>query len=197
MRASIGSMRKLIYYVSITADGFIATQAGGFEVFLQEGPHLPDMLRQYPETLPGAARAPLGLVDTPNRVFDTVLMGRATYEVGAKQGVGNPYPHLQQFVFSRTLERTGDGSVQLVASDALGCVRKLKQSAGMNIWLCGGGQLAAALYPEIDELVLKVHPVLIGAGIPLFGQEVTPARMTLREHQVYDNGYARMHYALR
>jgi dihydrofolate reductase len=34
--------------------------------------------------------------------------------------------------------------------------------------LCGGARLAGALYDEIDELVLKVNPVVLGTGTPLF-----------------------------
>ncbi len=48
-------------------------------------------------------------------------------------------------------------------------VRELKRQEGKDIWLCGGGALAATLADEIDRLVLKVNPVLFGSGIRLFG----------------------------
>jgi dihydrofolate reductase len=46
-------------------------------------------------------------------------------------------------------------------------VRELKRRPGQDLWRCGGAQLAGALLPEIDELVLKVNPLLAGDGIRL------------------------------
>ena len=37
--------------------------------------------------------------------------------------------------------------------------------------MIGGGALAGALYPEIDQLIIKLAPLTIGAGIPLFGRD--------------------------
>lgn len=190
-------MHKLIYLVATTADGFIATASGGFEVFVNEGEHVPELLADFPETIPEHVRGFVGLKGAANRSLDTVLMGRATYEIGLRDGVTNPYPHLKQYVFSNSLGRSPDPAVQVVSGDPLGLVRELKQRSGLGIWLCGGGNLAAQLFPEIDELILKVNPVVIGRGIPLFGGPVAPSRMRLLEHRVYANGYARMRYALR
>jgi dihydrofolate reductase len=189
-------MRKLVYCIAATADGFIAAPDGSYDAFLLEGPHIVDLIADYPETFPTHLRAPLGLTG-PSRRFDTVLMGRATYEVGVPAGVTSPYGHLEQYVFSASLGRSPDPSVQRIDSDALGFVRKLKERAGRDIWLCGGGQLASTLYDEIDELILKSHPTVLGAGIPLFGRAVKPKRMTLGERKVYDNGCLRLHYTLR
>ena len=46
----------------------------------------------------------------------------------------------------------------------------------MDIWLVGGGTLAHALLPEIDRLVIKQHPSVIGSGIPLFNGPFQPRR---------------------
>jgi dihydrofolate reductase len=47
-------------------------------------------------------------------------------------------------------------------------VQKLKSQPGRDIWLVGGGKIAAALLPEIDRLILKQSPFVIGSGVPLF-----------------------------
>jgi riboflavin biosynthesis pyrimidine reductase len=60
--------------------------------------------------------------------------------------------------------------------------------------LAGGGRLAAFLVDEIDELILKVNPVVLGAGTPLFGGLVGPRPVTLTGHKVYPNGFALMRY---
>jgi dihydrofolate reductase len=189
------AMRKLVYYIAITADGFIAADDGSHGAFLMEGPHVPDMLADFPETLPTHVREALKLT-APNRCFDTVLMGRATYEIGWKQGVTSPYAHLEQYLFSTAFGKSPDPAVKLVSSDAAAFVRELKQRPGRDIWLCGGGQLAAALIGEIDELVLKLNPVVLGSGIKLFGAAVPPTQLKLTERRIYDNGYMRLHYAV-
>jgi dihydrofolate reductase len=187
-------MRKLVYFVAVTADGFIAAEDGSFDAFLMQGPHMSDLVSDFPETLPTHVRKMLDITG-PNRTFDAVLMGRATYEVGAKEGVTNPYAHLQQYVFSTSLGKSPDPAVQLVSSAPGSFVRELKARDGRDIWLCGGGQLAATLIDEIDELVLKLNPVVLGAGIPLFGRAVPPLHLRLTDKRIYDNGCLRLHYA--
>ncbi|MDY7091172.1 MAG: dihydrofolate reductase family protein, partial [Actinomycetota bacterium] len=59
--------------------------------------------------------------------------------------------------------------IVLTDRDPVDLVRELKaEPGGSGIWLCGGGTLASALADEIDRLVLKVNPLLLGSGIPLF-----------------------------
>jgi dihydrofolate reductase len=189
------AMRPLTYFVACTADGFIADADGGFGAFLAEGDHIADQCAEYPETIPGHFRAPLG-IDAPNRHFDTVLMGRATYEVGLPLGVTSPYPHMAQYVFSGTTAPASP-DVHHVRDDALATVRALKREPGLGIWLCGGGRLAATLLPVIDLLVLKVHPVLLGDGIPLFAAGTSHAtRMLLERSHVHASGVVRQHYRL-
>jgi dihydrofolate reductase len=186
-------MRKLVYYVAVTADGFIAGEDGSFGMFPTEGPHMPDMLADYPDALPTHVRDMLKL-EGSNKNFDAVLMGRATYEVGAKEGITSPYQHLEQYVFSTSLGASPHPSVKVIDSNPIELVKSLKRSAGRDIWLCGGGKLAAALAPEIDTVVLKHNPVLIGKGIPLFAKAITPLRLKLTDKRIYENGYMRLHY---
>jgi len=179
-------MRKLTYYVATTLDGFIAAADGSFDFFPLEGDHIEAIFREYPDTLPGVGREMLG-IDPPNTTFDTVLMGRATYEVPG--GGPSPYPHLRQFVVSSTLTGTPD-DVEVISDDVLGRVRELKAEDGLGIWLCGGGKLAAALLPEIDELILKVNPIVLGTGIPLFDGAFPAARFVLDGARVFETGVA-------
>ncbi|WP_158880975.1 dihydrofolate reductase family protein [Amycolatopsis anabasis] len=191
-------MRKLTYLVASTIDGFIADPSGanpagpdGF--FVLEGGHMQALFSDYPDIIPAQARQALG-IDAPNKHFDTVLEGRVSYEMGLREGVTNAYPHLRHYVFSRSMTASPDPGVELVSTDPLAKVRELKREDGMRIWLCGGAKLANALRPEIDELVVKLHPVVAGAGIPLFDGEFRPERFTLAEHQVFDSGVVHLTY---
>ena len=73
-------------------------------------------------------------------------------------------------------------------------MRALKAEAGQDIWLCGGAELAGALFIEIDELILKINPVVIGSGIPLFDGAAENRPTVLTEHKVYANGFVLARY---
>ena len=187
-------MRELTYYVAVSLDGYIAAPDGSFDAFPVEGDHMAALISEYADTIPGHIAGALGITAGAQR-FDTVLMGWNTYEVGLKEGVASPYPHLRQIVASR--ERTIDVDGIEATNDPVGVVRELKKEPGSGIWLCGGGSLAGALVPEIDRLVLKVNPIVLGAGIPLFAGRYEPqpfARLATRAFQsgVVMNEYRRV-----
>ncbi|MFJ9370315.1 dihydrofolate reductase family protein [Nocardia sp. NPDC101769] len=193
-------MRKLVYFIASTLDGFIAgpdgsdpTGPGGFWTPSED--YLRHIIEEYPETLPGPAQAALGVTAEGTR-FDTVVEGRKSYEVGLAANVTDAYPHLEHLVFSRTLTESPDPAIQLVADDPVAAVRKLKRNGGKDIWLVGGGELAGALYGEIDRVIVKLSPLTIGIGIPLFGRTASfvPNAWALSDHTVLDSGAAFLTY---
>ncbi|MEJ8278508.1 dihydrofolate reductase family protein [Pseudonocardia spirodelae] len=160
-------MRELVYYVAVSLDGRIAAPDGTFDAFAQSGDHIDMILREWTDTIPAVGLEMLGLTADRSR-FDTVLMGWNTYAAGLHV-TADPYPHLEQYVFSRSREAGAvPAGVTLTGCDPVDLVRELKRRPGAGIWLCGGGRLATALAGEIDRLVLKVNPVVLGAGRPLF-----------------------------
>ncbi|MFH8799425.1 dihydrofolate reductase family protein [Streptomyces sp. NPDC017936] len=194
-------MRKLVYYVAATLDGFIAGPDGadptGPDGFWPvPGDYVQYLAAQYPETLPAPARKALS-VTAEGTHFDTVLEGRRTYEIGLEAGIADAYPHLRHLVFSTTLTESPDPAVELVASDPVAKVQELKQEDGKDLWLIGGGELAGVLYSEIDRLIVKLGPLTIGAGIPLFGRTAAfdPRVWNLTDHVVLESGAAFLTYA--
>ena len=183
-------MRALEYFVAASIDGYIAREDGDFTPLMVEGDSLSALVEEYPDTLPAQARAALG-IDAANRRFDTVLMGAATYRVPG--GLPSPYPHLRQYVVSRSIRSTPD-DVTLVSGDLLPWVRGLKAEEGLAIWLCGGGTLAGQLLPEIDRLFLKISPVVLGRGLPLFATEVPGLRFTRTAVRPFGNGVVFVQY---
>nr|WP_240896071.1 dihydrofolate reductase family protein [Kineococcus siccus] len=155
----------MTYYVGVSLDGFIAAPDGSFDFFPVESSVLDFIATEYPETLPTHVREHLGISASAVH-FDTVVMGRATYAPAMQAGITSPYAHLHQHVVSTTLEAGPDPDVQ-VSSDPLALVRRLKREDGAGVWLAGGGRLAGAVLAEIDELVVKRYPVVVGAGIPV------------------------------
>lgn len=180
-------MRHLHYFVAVSLDGFIASPSGAFDAFPLQGDHIEAQLLELPETLPSPLRSALG-ISSPNQTFDTVLMGWSTFAIG---GLPSPYAHLRQYVFSRRHVRGDVGNdVTLVATSPVELVRRLKaEDSPHDIWLCGGGSLAAALMSEIDRMTLKVNPVLMGAGIRLFESSAyAPQNLVLQSTRRFASG---------
>ncbi|MBL1083521.1 dihydrofolate reductase [Streptomyces actinomycinicus] len=187
-------MRKVVYYIASTLDGFIAGPDGadptGPDGFWPIAPdYIQYLATTYPETLPAAARKALGITAESTR-FDTVLEGRKSYEIGLAAGVPDAYPHLRHLVFSRTLTQLPAPAVELVADDPAAKVREIKRETGKDIWLLGGAELASALYSEIDRLIVKLSPLTIGDGIPLFSRNAAfdPRLWQLTDHTALESG---------
>lgn len=171
-------MRKLVYYVGASLDGYIAGPGGEFDFYPVSEQITAWICDRYPDTVPTHVRSSLGVEGVPNKVFDTVIMGRGSYEPGLTAGVTSPFAHLRQFVVSTTLPDTEDPAITLIRTDPLALVKALKEAEGQDIWLCGGGTLAGELLPEIDELVIKRYPVVAGAGKPMIRGNFEPTLFT-------------------
>jgi len=190
-------MRDLTYYIACSLDGFIAQTDGSHDGFAVDEAYWKALFREFPETVPTHFRTAMGIMGE-NRHFDTVLMGRKTYEVGVKDGYTNPYSHLRQYVFSHRLVVSPDPAVTLVQEDAIAFVKALKAEAGKGIWLCGGGTLAATLFSAgvIDSLMLKVNPFVMGSGIPLFATPVPQRQLALTDSQSYPGNVMVLRYCV-
>jgi dihydrofolate reductase len=178
------STRQVAYYIAVTADGFIARKDGSVDGFLSEGHHIPDYLNSL-------------------RDYDTVLMGRHTYEFGYRYGLTPglsvpTYAHMMQYVFSQSMPDYTQEWLRVIREDPAAFVKRLKAESGGSIYLCGGSQLATYLLRHhlIDRLILKVNPVLFGEGIPLFAGEVPTTTLALLDSKVYANGVQFQHYAV-
>ncbi|WP_077920636.1 dihydrofolate reductase family protein [Spirosoma sp. 209] len=172
-------MRKLILYIATSLDGYIARPDGRVD-WLEAIPN-PDLLDYgYDDLLAG---------------IDTTLMGNSTYQVVLGMEGEFPYADKINYVFSRSA-RPDAPYVQFVAEDPVAFVRSLKQTDGQGIWLIGGGQINTILLNAglIDELIVSVAPIVLGAGIPLFGDGATETPLTLVSSQAFDTGFIQMIY---
>jgi len=188
-------MRELVYYVAVSIDGYIADPAGGADALLVEGDHAAVIFEEYADALPAHVHAAFG-VTPPGTRFDTVVMGWNTLIPALDAGIASPYPHLRQIVASRR-PRDVDPAIT-VTDDPLATVRDLKGEDGLDIWLCGGGELAGAVVSEIDRLVLKRNPFVFGSGVPLFGDApYAPRGFELVDVRRFDSGVVIEEYVAR
>jgi len=172
-------MRKLVYDFAMTLDGYLCREDGSCDGFVGEGDHVTDYLDRLQE-------------------YDTVLMGRKTYEYGFQFGLkpgDRAYAHMEHFIFSSTLKFDTD-QLNVVSPDRLDIVRDLKNSSGGVIYLCGGGQLAGALLERklIDRLTIKLNPVAFGSGVSALGSGSAGCGATLTKSKQYDNGVMLLQY---
>ncbi|MBD2452251.1 dihydrofolate reductase [Nostoc sp. FACHB-152] len=188
-------MRELTYFVACSVDGYIAQIDGSHNGFSPDAKYFASLGADFPETFPSQFREVMG-IHAENKWFDVVLMGRKTYEVGLKDGITNPYSHMKQYVFSRSMLSSPDENVELVRENAVELVSHLKSETGKGIWLCGGADLATKLFAQklIDRLILKINPFLMGSGIPLFSGVIGQTALELANSNIYENGVVLLDY---
>lgn len=155
-------MRRIRYSVAMSLDGYIAGPNGEFDWIVMD-----------PEVDFAAMHSQ----------FDTVLMGRKTFEIAG----GGSTPETGTIVVSRTLRQADYPHVTIVADDLPAFVSKLKAPPGKDIWLFGGGELFRYLLEikQVDAIEVGVIPVLLGGGVPLLPPPAGRVKLKLRAHKAY------------
>jgi dihydrofolate reductase len=168
------TMRRLVYSVAASLDGFIAGPKGEHDWIARDSGI--DFAALY-------------------RRFDTLVMGRRTYDVartnpGLLAGMG-----MKIVVVSTTLDSAEHGGAIVVNhTDA---VAALKAEPGKDIWLFGGSVLFRSLldFGLVDELSVSVFPVMLGAGIPLLPKG-SRLRLKLNESKALPSGVLLLNYSV-
>jgi dihydrofolate reductase len=162
-------MRRLRYGVAVSLDGFIAGPNGEADWIVMD----PD--------IDFAAMT---------RDYDTMLMGRRTFDAMRAMGGGGgggAFGGMRVVVASRTLDPREHRGVTVVSEPIGEAITVLKQEAGKDIWLFGGGALCRSLLDLdlVDSIEIAVIPTLLGAGVPLVAPSPARTTLTLTGHRVY------------
>lgn len=169
-------MRKVVLYIAISTDGFIARKDGSVDWLPEGGEDYG--YNQFMETV------------------DTVLLGRTTYDQLFTFNIEYPYKEKKNYVFTR--KTTGKSSEYAeFESEPISLVKRLKQEPGKDIFLVGGAKLFQSLLKEglVDEMILFIIPHLLGEGIPLFAN-INEAEIDIVESTKYDTGVVKIHYRI-
>lgn len=169
-------MRRVRYCVAMSLDGFIAGPEGQN-----------DWIMMDPEI---DFRALMSS-------FDTILMGRRTYEASRGRG-GGGMPGVNGYVFSRTLKQKDCPGV-VVSANPRQTISDLKGKPGKDLWLFGGGGLFRSLLEQdlVDAVEVTVVPVLLGGGVKLLPEPYDVHRLKLMKHRVYGKtGTVSLEYAV-
>jgi dihydrofolate reductase len=184
-------MGKIIMSENVSLDGVIEDPAGdeGFRVGGWVG-RIADRPEVAKVTLDEALAA------------EALLLGRRSYEWLAARwpsrtgALADRLNNVPKYVVSSTLEEPTWGNSTVLKGDVVTEVSKLKQELNGDIVVPGSFQLLRTLMEHdlVDELRLKVYPVVLGAGERLFGQTSDKKPMRLVNAQTLDDGVAFLTY---
>jgi dihydrofolate reductase len=168
-------MRRIRYQVACSLDGYIADLDGGTGWIVDE-PEI-DFEELFSQ-------------------FDTLLMGRLTYEDMLK--VEGVFWGKRAVVFSRTLRQEDNPEVTVVSDHVEEIVEELRSQPGKDIWLFGGGHLFQSLLDLglVDTVEPAIVPVLLGGGRPFLPSTAVQRRLVLTGHRVYPSGIVWLEYTV-
>ncbi|MEO1515165.1 MAG: dihydrofolate reductase family protein [Bacteroidota bacterium] len=174
------SQRKVILYISMSLDGFIATKEDDISWLSCVDKKGEDYgYEAFTETV------------------DAYIIGRTTYEVVLGL-CGGQLPQAERFdcyVITRQ-EREPENGVTFYNGDIEELIYKLKQEEGKNIYCDGGGQIVQLLMQKnlIDEYIVSIIPILLGDGKRLFLGQTQQISLQALPSKQYDTGLVQLRY---
>ena len=166
-------MRRVRYQVACSLDGFIAGPGDDFGWITPEPSF--DFAAHYAQ-------------------FDTLLMGRRTYEIVRAAGQG--FQGKQVLVASRTLDPESHPGIEVVRDGLEERIRELRSQSGGDIWLYGGGELFSQVlaWDLVDTVEPAIIPILLGDGVPFLPSPAVRRRLELVRHMAYPGGMVLLEY---
>ncbi len=171
-------MRKIRYLVASSLDGFIAGPNG--EAGWIEADADVDFAAIWAQ-------------------FDTLIMGRRTFEAAIPRLGEKAFAGVTTVVFSRTMKQNDHPRATIISKLTSDWVHALKNQSGKDIWLMGGSQIFRSFLDAgyVDTIEVSMIPVLLGAGIPLLPPPYHPTKLRLSESKIYRSGRVALAYEVR
>jgi dihydrofolate reductase len=169
-------LRRILYSVAVSLDGFIAGPNGEYDWIVHD------------PTVDFGAKV---------RQFDTLLMGRRTFELAQSQGQLLKSMGMKIVVVSTTLDPARRKDVTILSSGVAESVAALKAKPGKDVWLFGGGVLFRSLLDSnlVDAVEVGLMPVMLGSGVPLL-PEGRRRRLRLEESKALPSGIVTLNYSV-
>lgn len=162
-------------FIATSLDGFIAQADGDIGFLDLYPPQEEDM--GYAEFMSG---------------IDALVMGRKTFEKVLSFGIEWPYSK-PVFVWTQSLQQLPENlpkNVSLISGSAKSIHQKMNDFGFKTIYIDGGQTIQSFLLANlIDEITITTVPVLLGAGIPLFGKMDSMKQFKCCQTRLFKNGY--------
>jgi dihydrofolate reductase len=168
-------MRKIRYGVAMSLDGYIAGPNGEADWIVSDPEFNFDELWAQ---------------------FDTLLMGRRTYEATIARLGKSAMQGRKIVVISRTLQQADHPEATILSELTNERIQALRAQAGRDIWLMGGGEIFRLLLEmhEVDTVEVSIVPILLGGGIALLPHPAQETKLKLSSHKVYRSGQVSLIY---
>lgn len=166
-------MRKIVLGLAVSLDGFIEGPNGEYDwCFTDQDYGLNDFVKG----------------------IDAIVMGRKSYDEMKKYEGPSPWQGTKTYVVSNALKSSD--KIEVIGGNVISKIKELKNQSGKDIWLFGGAELTTSMINDnlVDELWLSIHPILLGAGKPLFQNIRERKNLILRDHKIYSSGLVSLVY---
>ena len=178
---------KTQYYTATSLDGFIATEDDSLDWLFPLG----DLAETgYPRFI-----AEVGALAMGASTYEWMLRHARTVE--AETGASWPYAQPTWVFTHRSLPSIPGADLRFVRGDVRPVHAAMREAAGgRNLWVVGGGDLAGQFHDAglLDELIVQVGSVTLGAGKPLFPRRQTSPSLTLVSVKQLGAGFAELRY---
>lgn len=136
-----------------------------------------------------------GMTDFLNQI-DTIFFGRKSYEQLLEMAP-DAFADKMKIVFSNSLKNTNQ-EAKIISGNIEEEVNKIVHSEGKDIWLFGGASLTTAMINLnlVDELMIAVHPLILGRGKPLFEKINMRKKLKLTDTKTYSTGLVQVFYEI-
>ena len=169
--------RRVLYCVAMSLDGYIAGPNGEADwIVMDPEMNFGDLWSQ----------------------FDTLLMGRRTFEVAVARLGASTMQTMKVVVASRTLRPEEHPEITIVSELTKSEMEKLRKLSHKDIWMIGGGELFGVLLAmnEVDSVEVSTVPILLGVGVPLLPRVDHRTALKLTKHRVYRSGVVSLDYEI-
>lgn len=175
-------MRKVVLYIAMSLDGYIADKDGGVTWLTGDGSGS-ESVDSYNDFI---------------HTVDTVIMGYQTYHQIVTELSPDVWVYADKITYVMTHKQIENQENIIFTDDLQELVTMLKSKEGKNIWICGGAAIVNQLIDIdfIDEYCITIVPILLGNGIPLFEKHQREIKLKLLASQSYD-GFMDLRYERR
>jgi dihydrofolate reductase len=169
-------MRKVKLFIASSLDCYIAREDGGIDWLFTD--------------------ADYGYTKFYDSI-DTIIVGRKSYDQSLILDE-YPYKGKKVYVFTRKKVRKNNNEqdVEYIDTNIQDFVTSLTQSIGKDIWLLGGGEIVSVLLNAglVDEIILSIHPIILGRGIPLLRNIQKEVNLKLENSLSFESGLTQLCY---